>query len=80
MLYIVGKLTNQSCAVAIARHLVVYLRRNGTDPQLSPWLEGRKRRRRGRRAAPQGAERYRSHRETKQNRRTAARRPDLAPR
>jgi transcriptional regulator GlxA family with amidase domain len=41
MLYIVSKLTNQSCAVAIARYLVVYLRRSGTDPQLSPWLEGR---------------------------------------
>jgi transcriptional regulator GlxA family with amidase domain len=27
--------------VAIARYLVVYLRRNGTEPQLSPWLEGR---------------------------------------
>jgi transcriptional regulator GlxA family with amidase domain len=41
MLYIVSKLTNQSCAVAVARYLVVYLRRSGTDPQLSPWLEGR---------------------------------------
>jgi transcriptional regulator GlxA family with amidase domain len=41
MLYIVSRLTNQSCAVAIARYLVVYLRRSGTDPQLSPWLEGR---------------------------------------
>ncbi len=31
----------QSCAVAIARYLVVYLRRTGADPQLSPWLKGR---------------------------------------
>ena len=28
-------------ALAVARHLVVYLRRSGADPQLSPWLEGR---------------------------------------
>jgi transcriptional regulator GlxA family with amidase domain len=41
MLYIVSQLTDQSCAVAIARYLVVYLRRSGADPQLSPWLEGR---------------------------------------
>jgi transcriptional regulator GlxA family with amidase domain len=41
MLHIVSQLTNQSCAVAIARYLVVYLRRSGADPQLSPWLEGR---------------------------------------
>lgn len=25
----------------MARHLVVYLRRGGDDPQISPWLEGR---------------------------------------
>jgi transcriptional regulator GlxA family with amidase domain len=41
MLHIVGQLTDQSCAAAIARYLVVYLRRSGADPQLSPWLEGR---------------------------------------
>jgi transcriptional regulator GlxA family with amidase domain len=41
MLHIIGQLTDQSCAVAIARYLVVYLRRSGGDPQLSPWLEGR---------------------------------------
>jgi transcriptional regulator GlxA family with amidase domain len=41
MLHIVGRLTNESCAASIARYLVVYLRRSGTDPQLSPWLEGR---------------------------------------
>jgi len=41
MLYLVHQITNQSCAVAVARYLVVYLRRSGSDPQLSPWLEGR---------------------------------------
>jgi transcriptional regulator GlxA family with amidase domain len=40
MVHIVSQLTNQSCAVAVARYLVVYLRRSGADPQLSPWLEG----------------------------------------
>ncbi|HEY1462206.1 MAG TPA: helix-turn-helix domain-containing protein [Terriglobales bacterium] len=41
MLYLVHQTTNQSCAVGVARYLVVYLRRSGSDPQLSPWLEGR---------------------------------------
>jgi transcriptional regulator GlxA family with amidase domain len=41
MLHIVGQLTDESCAAAIARYLVVYLRRSGADPQLSPWLAGR---------------------------------------
>jgi transcriptional regulator GlxA family with amidase domain len=41
MLQIVSQLTDQMCAVAVARYLVVYLRRSGADPQLSPWLEGR---------------------------------------
>jgi len=41
MLHIVGQLTDESCAAAIARYLVVYLRRSGGDPQLSPWLAGR---------------------------------------
>lgn len=41
MLYIVGQHTDESCIAAIARYLVVYLRRSGSDPQLSPWLEGR---------------------------------------
>jgi transcriptional regulator GlxA family with amidase domain len=41
MLQVVSQLTNESCAVAVARYLVVYLRRAGADPQLSPWLEGR---------------------------------------
>jgi transcriptional regulator GlxA family with amidase domain len=41
MLHIVAQLTDQMSAVAIARYLVVYLRRSGADPQISPWLEGR---------------------------------------
>jgi transcriptional regulator GlxA family with amidase domain len=41
MLHVVSQCTSQPCAVAVARYLVVYLRRTGADPQLSPWLEGR---------------------------------------
>ena len=41
MLHLVAGLIDHACALAIARYLVVYLRRSGTDPQLSPWLEGR---------------------------------------
>ena len=41
MLHVIGQLTGPSCVAAIARYLVVYLRRGGADPQLSPWLEGR---------------------------------------
>jgi transcriptional regulator GlxA family with amidase domain len=41
MLHMVDQCTNQSCVAAVARYLVVYLRRSGADPQLSPWLEGR---------------------------------------
>jgi transcriptional regulator GlxA family with amidase domain len=41
MLHLVAKLVGPACAAAVARYLVVYLRRNGGDPQVSPWLEGR---------------------------------------
>src|SRR5499433_2101798 len=41
MLHLVHQSTSQSCAVAVAQYLVVYLRRSGADPQLSPYLEGR---------------------------------------
>ena len=41
MLHILAGLTDHACALAIARYLVVYLRRGGDEPQLSPWLEGR---------------------------------------
>ncbi|WGF89603.1 GlxA family transcriptional regulator [Marinivivus vitaminiproducens] len=41
MLHLIARLAGPACALAVARYLVVYLRRSGTDPQLSPWLEGR---------------------------------------
>jgi transcriptional regulator GlxA family with amidase domain len=41
MLHLVARLTGPLCVLAVARHLVVYLRRSGADPQLSPWLTGR---------------------------------------
>ncbi|UPG88569.1 helix-turn-helix domain-containing protein [Luteibacter aegosomaticola] len=41
MLHVVAGLAGPAIAVAVARFLVVYLRRAGGDPQLSPWLEGR---------------------------------------
>jgi transcriptional regulator GlxA family with amidase domain len=41
MLHLVAGYVDHTCALAIARYLVVYLRRSGNDPQLSPWLEGR---------------------------------------
>jgi transcriptional regulator GlxA family with amidase domain len=41
MLHVVSQLVDHACALAVARYLVVYLRRAGADPQLSPWLEGR---------------------------------------
>jgi transcriptional regulator GlxA family with amidase domain len=41
MLHVVAGMAGPACALAVARFLVVYLRRAGGDPQLSPWLEGR---------------------------------------
>ncbi|WP_193188639.1 GlxA family transcriptional regulator [Nisaea sediminum] len=41
MLHLVARLTEPETALAVARYLVVYLRRGGGDPQLSPWLTGR---------------------------------------
>jgi transcriptional regulator GlxA family with amidase domain len=41
MLHLVRRFIDPACVPAIARYLVVYLRRNGSDPQFSPWLEGR---------------------------------------
>ena len=41
MLHLVAQRVGPACAVAVARHLVVYQRRAGADPQLSPWLDGR---------------------------------------
>ncbi|CAN5167934.1 helix-turn-helix domain-containing protein [soil metagenome] len=41
MLHVVAQACGHGVALAVARYLVVYLRRGGADPQLSPWLEGR---------------------------------------
>lgn len=41
MLHLVARLRGPALAVSIARAMVVYLRRGPSDPQLSPWLEGR---------------------------------------
>jgi transcriptional regulator GlxA family with amidase domain len=41
MLHIISEIAGPLCAVAVARNMVVYMRRSGTDPQLSPWLDGR---------------------------------------
>ncbi|MQP65607.1 helix-turn-helix domain-containing protein [Niveispirillum sp. SYP-B3756] len=41
MLHLLARQAGPAVASAVARHLVVYLRRAGADPQLSPWLEGR---------------------------------------
>lgn len=41
MLAIVARELGHGVALAVARYLVVYLRRGGADPQLLPWLDGR---------------------------------------
>lgn len=41
MLHLLAQLAGPACAVEVARHLVLYLRRAGSDPQVSHWLEGR---------------------------------------
>ncbi len=41
MLHGVAGWCGRAVAVAVARTLVVYIRRGPSDPQLSPWLEGR---------------------------------------
>lgn len=41
MLHLLADYTDHATAIAVARYLVVYLRRDGAEPQLSPWLEGR---------------------------------------
>lgn len=40
-LFLIGRWCGEPMALAVARELVVYLRRSGNDPQLSPWLAGR---------------------------------------
>ena len=41
VLQLIAQLTSQAHALAVARYLVVYMRRTGAEPQLSPWLDGR---------------------------------------
>ena len=41
MLHLVAALAGPRLACAVARDMVVYLRRSGSDPQLSPWVTGR---------------------------------------
>ena len=41
MLHIVGQLSDSATVVRVARTLVLYLRRSGADPQLSPWTDAR---------------------------------------
>lgn len=41
MLHLVARLTTPQVAAQVARYLVVYMRRDGHDVQLSPWLDGR---------------------------------------
>jgi len=40
-LHIVAQIAGHACSASVARSLVVYLRRTGSDPQLSPWLTAR---------------------------------------
>lgn len=37
-LHVVAQIAGYQCSAAIARHMIIYMRRTGTDPQLSPWL------------------------------------------
>jgi transcriptional regulator GlxA family with amidase domain len=37
-LYLIGRELGGKVAALVARNLVVYMRRSGTDPQLSPWV------------------------------------------
>ncbi|WP_426132931.1 GlxA family transcriptional regulator [Pseudomonas sp. PWP3-1b2] len=41
MLHLVAELAGPRLASAVARDMVVYMRRSGADPQLSPWTWGR---------------------------------------
>ncbi|MBR0557371.1 helix-turn-helix domain-containing protein [Ciceribacter sp. L1K23] len=40
-LHLVSRLTSPAVAIRVARNMVLYMRRSGGDPQLSPWLAGR---------------------------------------
>lgn len=41
MLHLVAELAGPRAACHVARDMVVYMRRGGADPQLSPWISGR---------------------------------------
>lgn len=41
MLYLLADLAGPRAACAVARNMVVYMRRGGADPQLSAWVSGR---------------------------------------
>lgn len=41
MLHLVAHETSHAVAASIARTMVIYIRRSGNDPQISPWLSGR---------------------------------------
>ncbi len=41
MLHLLAELAGPRLACAVARDMVVYMRRSGADPQLSPWIAGR---------------------------------------
>jgi transcriptional regulator GlxA family with amidase domain len=41
MLHLLAEIAGPRAACAVARDLVVYMRRAGADPQLSPWISGR---------------------------------------
>jgi len=40
-LHLINRLRGPECALAVARKMVVWFRRSGDDPQLSPWLRYR---------------------------------------
>ena len=37
-LHVLAQIAGYQCSTAVARHMVIYMRRAGNDPQLSPWL------------------------------------------
>jgi transcriptional regulator GlxA family with amidase domain len=41
MLALISDIAGPQCAAAVARNMLVYVRRAGADPQISPWLDGR---------------------------------------
>ena len=40
-LHLIARLQGSGCAIAVAREMVVWFRRSGDDPQISPWLRYR---------------------------------------